>query len=120
MAGFVRNHSDHLSRGPGPHDQTGIDEQVQPAGHERVERPIIDQKDFDRRRFKVCRFEKWCGINADDTFCFRIPEERGFLCGRLVHRQGEGAAKSEDGHEQNATRHSTTRQLGGLQIFPRG
>ena len=57
MAGFMSDHTDHLKRVLGAHQQAGMDEHVEPRYHEGVKRRIVDQVDVDRPGAQTGRLE---------------------------------------------------------------
>ncbi len=79
MAGFVRDHADHLVGAFAPHQQSGIDEQVHAAGDEGVQAVVVDQIDGDRRRVESGGVKQWRGINADNVFNLRVPQKANAL-----------------------------------------
>ena len=79
MSGLVRDHADDLARAVGSQQQAGVEEHVEPARDERVERAVDDQMDGDVGRVEARGPENWRGIDADDMFGFGVADEADAL-----------------------------------------
>lgn len=88
MAGLMGDHTGKLFGSFGANDKAGVQKQVLPARHKRVQAIVTDQKDPHRFTLKPGRIKYWSGDRRDRRFNFRIANDcRGLGLGR--HDQGQ-------------------------------
>ncbi len=94
VAGFVRQHADHLIGRFQFHDEAGVDEDVLAFGDERVDRRIVDDINFHRRRIEARRLQDRIFVTAQHALDFGVADERDRL-----RRRGRDARR-EEGEER--------------------
>ena len=97
MATLVRKHTDELVGRLGPHDQAGIYEYPLAAGHEGVERAVLDDHDLDAVGVEAGRPPDRNDEGPDGVLDLGIAYEIDPLrVGALKRRQREQREASED------------------------
>ncbi len=100
VAGFVRDHADHLVGRLGLGQQAGMDEDLHAVGDEGVDALVVDDVDLDREGIEAGRGEDRIGIGAQGRLDLGIADQAGAARLRLRlgnRRQGQGSRQKQAG-----------------------
>ena len=76
VAGFVREHADHLVRRVRLHQRAGIDEDAPAVGDERVEGALVDDHDLDVLLRQAGRLQDRLGVFAQQLLDLGVADDR--------------------------------------------
>ena len=86
VAGFVRDHADHLVRRLRLHQRAGVDEDVVPVEHEGVEGIVLHDAHLDAPRSESRRAEDRARVVVEQVLDLGVADERQVLRGRGLAR----------------------------------